>query len=356
MLTKNQTKLNRFSRTVVKDKLNCDLAPCLNYGTCTLSPFNSLGFFCICPPGYYGDFCQHRTIERFTTISFIGILVILILILALCIAVCCLCHRERKHHRVIKQIRSSEVCSNLLSKAYASKSPCSPCPYTEEYQEKREKKDCKHQVEPANVECHHGAKRNDHCPELTGSQQKKTKLAEQGRRKCPSNAISRAPCPDDKLNSPAESSHSRTTLSKICRSISSLIGNGSPPRQSDVPDDRLNSPVESCHSRTTLSKKDGSLIDKGSPPRQSDVPDDRLNSPVGSSHSRTTLSKKDTSKSSLIDKGSPPRQSDFPDQRSSQQNLTAVSKQSRHISSGMDSSNAACQSDIAGSGRILMHP
>ncbi|XP_067845794.1 uncharacterized protein [Heptranchias perlo] len=279
MLTKNQTKLNRFSRTVVKDKLNCDLAPCLNYGTCTLSPFNSLGFFCICPPGYYGDFCQHRTIERFTTISFIGILVILILILALCIAVCCLCHRERKHHRVIKQIRSSEVCSNLLSKAYASKSPCSPCPYTEEYQEKREKKDCKHQVEPANVECHHGAKRNDHCPELT--------------------------------------------------------------------DDRLNSPVESCHSRTTLSKKDGSLIDKGSPPRQSDVPDDRLNSPVGSSHSRTTLSKKDTSKSSLIDKGSPPRQSDFPDQRSSQQNLTAVSKQSRHISSGMDSSNAACQSDIA---------
>ncbi|XP_067892511.1 uncharacterized protein [Heterodontus francisci] len=179
MLAKSQTKLNRFTRA---DKLDCDFAPCLNYATCTSYPFSSLGFLCICPPGYYGDLCEHHKIEWFTAVSFIGILIILILILALCFAICCLCHRERKKHRVFKQIRSSENCLNPLPAACASTFPRCSCPRTEGYQvvteifpkEKYEKRDCNHQVEPEILEYHLCATRNDHCkycPEFTDSRQ-----------------------------------------------------------------------------------------------------------------------------------------------------------------------------------------
>ncbi|GCB78017.1 hypothetical protein scyTo_0015751 [Scyliorhinus torazame] len=96
--------------------------------------YSSLGFLCICPSGYYGDFCQHRAIEWFTAVSLIGIVVILVLIVALCFAIFCLCRRERKHHRVFKQSRSSDVCLKPLPIACALKTPCCSCPGTEGYQ------------------------------------------------------------------------------------------------------------------------------------------------------------------------------------------------------------------------------
>uniref|UniRef100_UPI00398F1DF9 uncharacterized protein isoform X6 n=1 Tax=Pristiophorus japonicus TaxID=55135 RepID=UPI00398F1DF9 len=177
MLTKHQTKLNRFSRAVIKD-IDCDVSPCLNYGTCTLYPLNSLGFFCICPPGYYGDFCQHRTIERFTAVSFIGIFVILVLIITLCLAICFLCHRERKHHRLFKQMKNSEICSKRLPVTRASKSSRSvclhTCMHTEGYQEKCEKRDYKHQVDSKCLDYLLCATRNDHCkycPEFTDNRE-----------------------------------------------------------------------------------------------------------------------------------------------------------------------------------------
>ncbi|XP_067892508.1 uncharacterized protein [Heterodontus francisci] len=289
MLAKSQTKLNRFTRA---DKLDCDFAPCLNYATCTSYPFSSLGFLCICPPGYYGDLCEHHKIEWFTAVSFIGILIILILILALCFAICCLCHRERKKHRVFKQIRSSENCLNPLPAACASTFPRCSCPRTEGYQvvteifpkEKYEKRDCNHQVEPEILEYHLCATRNDHC------------------KYCP-----------------------------------------------EFTDDRLNSPAGSCHSRTTLSKSHGNIclsIDKGSAPLQSDCPDYKLSSPIGSCHSMFTVSTHSRSTSSLISEHPAASHSDCPDERSNQQNLTAVPIQCRCTSPGMDSSNAAHQSDI----------
>ncbi|XP_078264226.1 uncharacterized protein LOC144598216 [Rhinoraja longicauda] len=59
-LTKNQTRTNN---AVIRGKLGCDIIPCLNHGRCTFYPIGNLGFMCICPPGFYGDFCQYRVIE-----------------------------------------------------------------------------------------------------------------------------------------------------------------------------------------------------------------------------------------------------------------------------------------------------
>ncbi|XP_067892505.1 uncharacterized protein [Heterodontus francisci] len=327
MLAKSQTKLNRFTRA---DKLDCDFAPCLNYATCTSYPFSSLGFLCICPPGYYGDLCEHHKIEWFTAVSFIGILIILILILALCFAICCLCHRERKKHRVFKQIRSSENCLNPLPAACASTFPRCSCPRTEGYQvvteifpkEKYEKRDCNHQVEPEILEYHLCATRNDHCkycPEFT----------------------------DVRPDSPAQSKQCMTEDSKHDRSSKMHQTNDS--CEFSHRDDRLNSPAGSCHSRTTLSKSHGNIclsIDKGSAPLQSDCPDYKLSSPIGSCHSMFTVSTHSRSTSSLISEHPAASHSDCPDERSNQQNLTAVPIQCRCTSPGMDSSNAAHQSDI----------
>uniref|UniRef100_UPI00398E7567 uncharacterized protein isoform X2 n=1 Tax=Pristiophorus japonicus TaxID=55135 RepID=UPI00398E7567 len=314
MLTKHQTKLNRFSRAVIKD-IDCDVSPCLNYGTCTLYPLNSLGFFCICPPGYYGDFCQHRTIERFTAVSFIGIFVILVLIITLCLAICFLCHRERKHHRLFKQMKNSEICSKRLPVTRASKSSRSvclhTCMHTEGYQEKCEKRDYKHQVDSKCLDYLLCATRNDHCkycPEFT----------------------------DNRENSSCEMPGMLTTISK--HDQHSLMD------KSDLicTDNGQNSSVQMQVTMTTISKhQEHSQMEK------SDLPcsDDRLNSPVGSCHSRSTLVQIRRSICSLIGNGSAPCHSDCPDERSNQQNLTVVSTQCRHISSGMDSSNAECQSN-----------
>ncbi|XP_067892510.1 dentin sialophosphoprotein-like isoform X7 [Heterodontus francisci] len=285
MLAKSQTKLNRFTRA---DKLDCDFAPCLNYATCTSYPFSSLGFLCICPPGYYGDLCEHHKIEWFTAVSFIGILIILILILALCFAICCLCHRERKKHRVFKQIRSSENCLNPLPAACASTFPRCSCPRTEGYQvvteifpkEKYEKRDCNHQVEPEILEYHLCATRNDHC------------------KYCP-----------------------------------------------EFTDSRQNSSVETPRMITTISKNDGhSLMDKDNLLCQNNCSDVRPDSPAQSKQCMTEDSKHD--RSSKMHQTNDSCEFSHRDERSNQQNLTAVPIQCRCTSPGMDSSNAAHQSDI----------
>ncbi|XP_038650205.1 uncharacterized protein LOC119964595 isoform X2 [Scyliorhinus canicula] len=361
MLMKSQTKLNRFSRA---DKLDCDFAPCLNYGTCTSYPFSSLGFLCICPSGYYGDFCQHRAIEWFTAVSLIGIVVILVLIVALCFAIFCLCRRERKHHRVFKQRRSSDVCLKPLPIACALKTPCCSCPGTEGYQEKYEERDCKHQVEHENVDHHLCASRNDHSkcnPEFT-EKEKIPNMIEQCESICSSNAINRSPSTDIRQNSSMEmpgtisknDGHSLMDKdSLLCQFSFSDVTSKSPIQSKQCMTEvskndtcEFSQQVGSCQSRNTLQKPAGSvssLVDNV--PSQSNCPDNKLSSPIGSCHGISTLSK-DRSVCSLTNKDPTPCHPDYPDEKSNQQNLTTLSEQCRGTNSGMASNNAACQSDV----------
>ncbi|XP_055497770.1 uncharacterized protein LOC129700943 isoform X10 [Leucoraja erinacea] len=131
-LTKNQTKIKN---AVIRGKLGCDIIPCLNHGRCTFYRIGNLGFLCICPPGFDGEFCQYRAIEPFTVISLLGIIAIPVLIFALCFAICCMCNRERLHHQALKN--GSEICLNPFQV------PCDPnslrSPLTGSYQERCEK-------------------------------------------------------------------------------------------------------------------------------------------------------------------------------------------------------------------------
>ncbi|XP_032884465.1 uncharacterized protein LOC116977805 isoform X2 [Amblyraja radiata] len=131
-LTKNQTRINN---AVIRGKLGCDIIPCVNHGRCTFYRIGNLGFLCICPPGFDGEFCQYRAIEPFTVISLLGIIAIPVLIFALCFAICCICNRERLHHQALKN--GSEICLNPFQV------PCDPnslrSPLTDSYQERCEK-------------------------------------------------------------------------------------------------------------------------------------------------------------------------------------------------------------------------
>ncbi|XP_062920395.1 uncharacterized protein LOC134354888 isoform X2 [Mobula hypostoma] len=223
------------SRRVIKEKLSCGVVPCLNHGKCTAYPFSRLGFLCICPPGFYGDLCQHRSAEPFTVISLIGVIAIPILILALCFAICCICNRERLHHQAFK--KNFKICLNPSPATCKSKSPrfpCprtrTPCPRTSTYQESCKRRDNTNPFEPENADFLRCGTRNDprqYNPELTATPssvatfQRTNKVErsagshgpcpeiqpsiapEENQRKSSSHSISQSPCPAVKQHSAA---------------------------------------------------------------------------------------------------------------------------------------------------------
>ncbi|XP_069794718.1 uncharacterized protein [Narcine bancroftii] len=78
-------KYRGYDPSAIKEKHGCDADPCMNNGKCVLRPESSLGYVCICSPGYSGELCQCAAKINNSRSSFLtsGCVVVLLLLIAL---------------------------------------------------------------------------------------------------------------------------------------------------------------------------------------------------------------------------------------------------------------------------------
>ncbi|XP_059840242.1 uncharacterized protein LOC132401913 isoform X2 [Hypanus sabinus] len=99
MINIDPLKYRGYDPSVIKEKHGCGAHPCLNNGKCVLRPETSLGYVCICSPGYSGDFCQCAASTNKSASSALttGCIVILLLLIALGYLIYLHFFRDRKH-------------------------------------------------------------------------------------------------------------------------------------------------------------------------------------------------------------------------------------------------------------------